>query len=189
MATGHSGLRVGLRGGAGGAGGPGVEHMWRCERDADAAMKRDLDCLGRMNSLPVDEVINAGEKNHSAFQSHILAQSARGAVTSQEQEAHVCIKDFYLPCCVPWHLNSRTIGFRPLVLLVWLHWKVEKRQLTRGSQCNPVIWPTAAIGHVNNSNQATAVAALLEKIHIHQFSFLNCNFNFYTQFFCFDTNY
>jgi len=116
-----------------------------------------------MDSLPVDEVINAGEKNHSAVQSHILAQSARGAVTSQEQEAHVCIKDFYLPCCVPWHLNSRTIGFRPLVLLVWLHWKVEKRQLTRGSQCNPVIWPTAAIGHVNNSTQTTAVAALLEK--------------------------
>jgi len=22
-------------------------------------------------------------------------------------------------------------------------WKIEKRQLTRGSQCNPVIWPTA----------------------------------------------
>jgi len=51
MATGHSGLRVGLKGGAGGAGGaggPGVEHMWRCERDADAAMKRDLVCLGRI---------------------------------------------------------------------------------------------------------------------------------------------
>jgi len=136
-----------------------------------------------MDSLPVDEVINAGDKNHSAFQSHILAQSARGAVTSQEQEAHVCIKDFYLPCCVPWHLNSRTIGFSPLVLLVWLHWKVEKRQLTRGSQCNPVIWPTAAIGHVNNSNQTTAVAALLEKMHIPKFSFLNFYFYLYTGFF------